>query len=103
MVSIEDLRRVVLFGGLTDQMLEELAPMVQTESIGERQATGHLRTRQQGGPFLLTQTRQGVARGRACPDPYYLPQCHKAGVFFWLVRPSSIGDSHILCRVCRAL
>jgi CRP/FNR family cyclic AMP-dependent transcriptional regulator len=37
MVSIEDLRRVVLFGGLTDQMLEELAPMVQMESIGERQ------------------------------------------------------------------
>ena len=37
MVSIEDLRRVVLFQGLTDQMLEKLAPMVQMESIGERQ------------------------------------------------------------------
>ncbi len=37
MISIEDLRRVVLFGGLTDQMLEELAPMVRMESIGERQ------------------------------------------------------------------
>lgn len=37
MVSIEDLRRVVLFGGLTDHMREELAPMVQMESIEERQ------------------------------------------------------------------
>lgn len=37
MVSIEDLKRVVLFGGLTDQMLEELAPMVQMEPIEERQ------------------------------------------------------------------
>lgn len=37
MVSIEDLRRVALFGGLTDQMLEQLAPMVQTESLEERQ------------------------------------------------------------------
>ncbi len=37
MVSIEDLRRVALFGGLTDQVLEQLAPMVQTESLEERQ------------------------------------------------------------------
>jgi CRP-like cAMP-binding protein len=37
MVSIEDLKRIALFGGLTDQMLEHLAPMVQTESLEERQ------------------------------------------------------------------
>ena len=37
MVSIEELRRVILFQDLTDHMREELAPMVQIDSIGERQ------------------------------------------------------------------
>ncbi len=37
MVSIEDLRSVVLFEHLTDPMLEQLLPMVQVESFGERQ------------------------------------------------------------------
>lgn len=37
MVSVEDLRKVVLFEDLTDQMLEQLLPMVQAESLGERQ------------------------------------------------------------------
>jgi CRP-like cAMP-binding protein len=37
MVSIEDLRRVALFEDLTDQMLEVLIPMVQAESLGERE------------------------------------------------------------------
>ncbi|MBW1739741.1 MAG: cyclic nucleotide-binding domain-containing protein [Deltaproteobacteria bacterium] len=37
MVSVEDLKRVVLFENLTDEMLEQLLPMVQTESFEERQ------------------------------------------------------------------
>ena len=37
MVSIEDLRRVMLFQDLTDPMLEKLLPMVQAESLGERE------------------------------------------------------------------
>jgi CRP-like cAMP-binding protein len=37
MVSVEDLKRVVLFENLTDGMLEQLVPMVQTETLGERQ------------------------------------------------------------------
>lgn len=37
MVSIEDLRSVVLFENLTDHMLEQLLPMAQVESFGERQ------------------------------------------------------------------
>jgi CRP/FNR family cyclic AMP-dependent transcriptional regulator len=37
MVSVEDLRRIVLFEDLTDGMLEQLLPMVQTESLDERQ------------------------------------------------------------------
>jgi CRP-like cAMP-binding protein len=36
MVSIEDLKRIVLFQNLTDQMLEKLLPFVQAESFGER-------------------------------------------------------------------
>lgn len=37
MVSVEDLKKVVLFENLTDGMLEELLPMVQTEAFKERQ------------------------------------------------------------------
>jgi CRP-like cAMP-binding protein len=37
MVSIEDLRRVMLFQDLTDPMLEKLLPMVQAQSLGERE------------------------------------------------------------------
>ena len=37
MASIEDLRRVMLFENLTDGMLEQLLPMVQEESFGERE------------------------------------------------------------------
>lgn len=37
MVSVEDLRKVVLFEDLTDQMLEQLLPIVQAEPLGERQ------------------------------------------------------------------
>lgn len=37
MVSIEDLRGVALFEGLTDPMLEQLVPMVKAEFYGERQ------------------------------------------------------------------
>jgi CRP-like cAMP-binding protein len=37
MVSIEDLKRIALFRNLTDQMLEELLPVVQEESFGERE------------------------------------------------------------------
>jgi CRP/FNR family cyclic AMP-dependent transcriptional regulator len=37
MVSVEDLKRVVLFENLTDGMLEELLPMVQMEAFEERQ------------------------------------------------------------------
>jgi len=37
MVSIKDLKRVVLFRGLPDNVLEILAPMIRVESIKERQ------------------------------------------------------------------
>jgi len=37
MASVENLRRVMLFENLTDGMLEQLLPMVQTESLDERQ------------------------------------------------------------------
>jgi CRP-like cAMP-binding protein len=37
MVSIEDLKKIALFRNLTDQMLEELLPVVQEESFGERE------------------------------------------------------------------
>lgn len=37
MVSIEDLKKIRLFEDLTDQMLEQLLPMVQSESLEERQ------------------------------------------------------------------
>jgi CRP/FNR family cyclic AMP-dependent transcriptional regulator len=37
MVSIQDLRRVMLFQDLTDPMLEKLLPMVQAQSLGERE------------------------------------------------------------------
>ena len=36
MVSIEDLRRIVLFENLTDQMLVKLQPLVQEKSLKER-------------------------------------------------------------------
>jgi len=37
MASIEDLRRIMLFENLTDGMLEQLLPVVQEESFGERE------------------------------------------------------------------
>ena len=37
MASIEDLRRVMLFENLTDGMLEQLLPVVQEASFGERE------------------------------------------------------------------
>jgi CRP-like cAMP-binding protein len=37
MVSTEDLKKIMLFENLTDRMLEQLLPMVQAESLGERQ------------------------------------------------------------------
>jgi len=37
MVSMEDLKRIALFEDLTDQMLEQLLPVVQEESFGERE------------------------------------------------------------------
>jgi len=37
MASVEDLRRILLFENLTDGMLEQLLPMVQMESLEERQ------------------------------------------------------------------
>jgi CRP-like cAMP-binding protein len=37
MVSTEDLKKIMLFENLTDGMLVQLAPMVQTESLEERQ------------------------------------------------------------------
>jgi CRP-like cAMP-binding protein len=37
MVSVEDLKRIVLFDDLTDAMLEQLLPIVSEESFEERQ------------------------------------------------------------------
>ncbi|MCK4486208.1 MAG: cyclic nucleotide-binding domain-containing protein [Desulfobacterales bacterium] len=37
MVSVEDLKRIVLFEDLTDRMLENLLPMIQEASFEERQ------------------------------------------------------------------
>lgn len=37
MASVEDLKRILLFENLTDGMLEQLLPLVQTESFEERQ------------------------------------------------------------------
>jgi CRP-like cAMP-binding protein len=37
MVSTENLKKIMVFENLTDGMLEQLAPMVQTESLEERQ------------------------------------------------------------------
>jgi CRP-like cAMP-binding protein len=37
MVSVEDLRRIMLFENLTDRMLEQLLSVVQEESFGERE------------------------------------------------------------------
>ncbi|MBW2174511.1 MAG: hypothetical protein JRF64_07720, partial [Deltaproteobacteria bacterium] len=36
MVSAQDLKGIELFAGLTDGMLDKLAPLVQTESFDER-------------------------------------------------------------------
>lgn len=37
MVSVEELKRIMLFENLTDQMLEKLAPIAEARSFGERE------------------------------------------------------------------
>ncbi|NVM22948.1 MAG: cyclic nucleotide-binding domain-containing protein [Desulfobacterales bacterium] len=97
MASVEDLKRIMLFESLTDGMLEQLLPMVQNESLGEREiiyeagnAASHFYSLKRGKVLLEAELAASLIISLGAIKPGYS--------FGWsALLPSASHTSYAIC------